>query len=152
MTTATDGGKWDEAVARQVVAREKDRPGALLPVLHAVQTEFGWVPPQAVAVVADLLNLSRAEVHGVLTFYHDFRTAPPRRHVLKLCAAESCQAMGGDDLGAAVGDHPALTVETAYCLGLCALSPAALLDGRPHGRLDPARLTALLAPIMAETA
>lgn len=137
------------------IARLAPLPGALLPIFHAIQDELGFVPHEAVARAAAALNLSRAEVHGVLTYYHDFRTAPPGRTVLKLCRAEACQTMGCRDLerrlrdvhGVAMGQTAAdgsLTVEPVYCLGNCALSPAALVDGEPIGRLDVARLDALV--------
>ena len=91
---------WSSERAAEIIRQHADRPGATLPILHALQEEFGHVPEEAVPLVADALNLSRAEVHGVVTFYHDFRREPPGRHVLKLCRAEACQAMGGDDLAA----------------------------------------------------
>src|SRR5207237_2237386 len=130
--------------------------GALLPVLHALQARFGCVPEAVVPMVAEALNLSRAEVHGVVTFYHDFRSEPAGRHVLKLCRAEACQAAGGDALaaraearlGIALGNTTAdsrVTLEPIYCLGLCATAPSAMLDGRVVGRLDEARLDALVA-------
>jgi formate dehydrogenase subunit gamma len=145
---------WEHDV-RRVLAQFKDRPGPLLEVLHAVQGAFGFVPPQAIGPIAQGLNLSRAEVHGVLTFYHHFRSAPPGRHVLQLCRAESCQAMGADALAAHAearlgvplgGSTPdgCFSLEPVYCLGLCACSPALLLDGEPHGRVSPQRLDALL--------
>lgn len=129
--------------------------GATLPILHAIQERLGYVPPAAVAAIAEAQNLSRAEVHGVLTFYHDFRTLPPGRHVLKVCRAEACQASGCDRLLAHLERRHAallhtttadggLTVEPVYCLGNCALGPSVLLDGRVHGRVTPARLDTLL--------
>ena len=142
----------------EIVAREADRDGALLPVLHALQAEFGWIPDEATPLVAEALNLSRADVHGVLTFYHDFRRAPAGRHVVKLCQAEACQARGSraitaeaeDRLGVALGGVTAdgdVTLEPIYCLGLCASGPAALVDGRPVARIDSARLGRLLAEV-----
>jgi formate dehydrogenase subunit gamma len=139
----------------RLIDERRHLPGALLPILHAVQEEFGHVDDEAVPVIAAALNLSRAEVHGVVTFYHDFRRSAPGRHVLKLCRAEACQSMGCEDLaegltrrlGIAFGETTAdgrLTLEPVYCLGNCALSPAAMLDGKLQGRLDEARLTALL--------
>jgi formate dehydrogenase subunit gamma len=144
----------DERIAG-IVARLKEARGALLPILHAIQGEFGHVPPAAVPIVADGLNLSRAEVHGVVTFYHDFRHKPAGRHVLKMCRAEACQAMGCEALveraesrlGVACGSTSAdgrVTLEPIYCLGLCATGPSAMLDGRVVGRLTPAKLDALL--------
>ena len=140
---------WNPDAAVAVIAGEARREGALLPVLHALNHAFGYVPSAAVALVADALNLSRAEVHGVVTFYHDFRAAPPPAHVLKLCRAEACQARGGEALAARTQARLAgredVAVEAIYCLGLCADGPAALLDDRPVARLDDARLTDLLA-------
>ena len=145
------------------LAAHRDQPGALLPVLHAIQDELGYLPEDTTARVAAGLNLSRADVHGVITFYSDFRTTPPGRHTLRLCRAEACQAMGAEALiahlaaqhGAALGAtraDRALTAEPVYCLGLCALAPAAMLDGALHGRLTRDRLDALLAPLVDEDA
>jgi len=133
-------------------------PGPLLPILHALQEEFGYIDREAVPLIADILNLSRAEVHGVVTFYPDFRTAPPGRHVLKLCRAEACQSTGGDKLaarvaakiGVAIGGVTTdgrVSLEPVYCLGLCAVAPSAMLDGRVIGRIDEEKLEALLAEI-----
>ncbi|HLZ84330.1 MAG TPA: formate dehydrogenase subunit gamma [Caulobacteraceae bacterium] len=142
---------WSPARTEAIIAPLVTREGALLPILHALQDTFGCVPREAVPLVAAALNLSRAEVHGVVTFYHDFREAPHGRRVVKLCRAESCQAMGAEAAGrfllAALGlpsGEPwggttadgAVTVEAVYCLGLCAVSPAALIDGEPRGRVD----------------
>lgn len=121
--------------------------GPLLPILHEIQAQFGYVPQETLPLIADALNLSRAEVHGVMTFYHDYRDHPAGRHVLKLCRAEACQSMGGDDLAArarallGIDWHQttldgAVTLEPVYCLGLCACAPAAMLDGEVHGRVD----------------
>jgi formate dehydrogenase subunit gamma len=130
-------------------------PGALLPILHAVQEEFGYIHREAEPLIADILNLSRAEVHGVVTFYRDFRRAPPGRHVLKLCRAEACQSMGGEKLATSVearagipfGGTTAdgrLTLESVYCLGLCALAPSAMLNEPVVGRLNQGKLDAHL--------
>jgi formate dehydrogenase subunit gamma len=138
---------WSEAEAREIVRRHSGREGPLLPILHDVQAAFGWIPPEAVRVVADALNLTRAEVHGIVSFYHDFRDGPAGHHVLKLCRAEACQSMGGEAVAQMVldrfevawGDTTAdggVTVEPIYCLGLCSCAPAAMLDGEPIGRLD----------------
>jgi formate dehydrogenase subunit gamma len=142
---------WSSDRAEEIVAPLVSREGALLPILHALQETFGHVPREAVPLVARALNLSRAEVHGVATFYHDFRQAPHGRRMVKLCRAESCQAMGGEAaarfllaaLGLPSGDpwggttaDGAVTVEAVYCLGLCSVSPAALIDGEPLGRVD----------------
>jgi len=128
----------------------------MLPILHALQETFGHVPEAAVRMVAEALNLTRAEVHGVVTFYHDFRHEPPGRRVLKLCRAEACRAAGCDALAARAeatlgipvgGTTPdgRVTLEAVYCLGLCATAPSAMHDSRVIGRLDEARLTTLLA-------
>jgi formate dehydrogenase subunit gamma len=146
---------WSRERAAAVIRGEAGRDGAALPILHALQETFGHVPDDAVPLVAETLNLSRAEVHGVVTFYHDFRRELPGRHVLKLCRAEACQAMGGDALaahaerrlGVALGETTPdgrVTIEPIYCLGLCACAPAAMLDGEVVGRLDGQRLDALL--------
>src|ERR1700750_3036395 len=122
-----------------------DREGPLLPILQALQEEFGYIDEAAEPLIAEALNISRAEVHGVVTFYHDFRRKPAGRHVLKLCRAEACQAAGGDAIAAragqrvatALGDPSAdgsVSLEPVYCLGLCACAPSAILDGRVHGR------------------
>jgi formate dehydrogenase subunit gamma len=143
---------WRLERAEEIIAGYADLEGAVLPMLQAVQATFGHVPPAAVALVSAALNLSRAEVYGAKSFYHDFREAPPGRRVVKVCRAESCQAMGCDaaarfllaDLGIDWGGTSAdgaVTVEAVYCLGLCAVSPAALIDGEPLGRLDGMTLT-----------
>jgi formate dehydrogenase subunit gamma len=146
---------WDVARGAEIIAEHAGLEGATLVMLHALQEAFGYVPEPAIPMVAEALNLSRAEVHGVFTFYHDFRHAPAGRHVLKLCRAEACQAAGGDalaaraeaKLGIALGHTTAderVTLEPIYCLGLCATAPSAMLDGRIVGRLDDARLDALV--------
>jgi formate dehydrogenase subunit gamma len=145
------------AVVQRVLAEHADRPGALLPILHAVQDQLGFVPQVVLPVIARALNLSRAEVHGVVTYYHHFRSEPAGRHVLQVCRAESCQARGGEQLlaqarertGCSGGHHTSAdgewTVEPVYCLGLCSSSPAAQLGDRLHARLTPARLDQLIA-------
>ena len=127
-----------------ILAAHKGREGALLPILHDVQAAYGSVSEDAVRVIAKALNLSRAEVHGVVSFYHDFKTAPDPRPVIKLCRAESCQARGVEAMVAALSDHPRVAVETVYCLGLCSVGPAAMVGDTLHGRLDAARLGALV--------
>ena len=147
---------WDETRGAEIIAEHSNQEGATLVILHALQEAFGYVPEPAIPMVAEALNLSRAEVYGVFTFYHDFRKQPAGRHVLKLCRAEACQAAGGDALaaraearlGIALGNTTAdsrVTLEPIYCLGLCATAPSAMLDGRIVGRLDEARLDALVA-------
>jgi formate dehydrogenase subunit gamma len=152
----TSYAPWDAKTARTIIAAKQSMPGALLPILHALQSEFGYIDREAEPLIADILNLSRAEVHGVVTFYHDFRHAPPGRHVLKLCRAEACQSTGGDKLaahaeariGAAIGTTTSdgrISLEPVYCLGLCATAPAVMFDGRVVGRLDENKLDALIA-------
>ena len=139
-----------------IVQEYQGLEGPLLPILHGIQEEFGYVPQEALPVIATALNLSRAEVHGVVTFYHDFRREPAGRHVLKLCQAESCQAMGSDAVAArikqllGIGFHQttadgAVTLEPVYCLGLCACSPSAMLDGEVIGRLDAEKVDEIVA-------
>jgi formate dehydrogenase subunit gamma len=146
---------WDAARAGELIDARKDEPGALLPILHALNHAFGYIDSAAVPMIARALNLSRAEIHGVVSFYHDFRHAPPGRHVLRLCRAEACQSMGADALWAEAcqklrldwGETSAdgrVTVAPVFCLGLCATAPAAMLDGKVVGGLDRARLGALL--------
>jgi formate dehydrogenase subunit gamma len=140
---------------RKIIATHRGAEGAALPILHAIQEAFGCVPEEAVPMVAEALNLSRAEMHGIVTFYHDFRRVPPGRHVLKLCRAEACQSVGADALAEQAHDRlgtdwggtsadGAVTIEPVFCLGLCACAPAAMLDGRVVGRLDRERLEGLL--------
>lgn len=151
---------WSEARTLDIVAEHEHLEGPLLPILHAVQESFGCVPEEAVPVLARELNLSRAEVHGVVTFYHDFRRDLPGKHILKMCRAEACQSMGcealveraEDRLGVSCGNTSAdgrVTFEAVYCLGLCATAPSAMLDGRVVGRLDNKKLDQLLQEAMA---
>jgi len=154
MTSAYE--PWNEARGAEIISEHAGIEGATLVILHALQEAFGYVPEPAIPMVASALNLSRAEVHGVFTFYHDFRKQPAGRHVLKLCRAEACQAAGGDALaaraearlGISIGDttpDERVTLEPIYCLGLCATAPSAMLDGRLVGRLDEKRIDALIA-------
>ncbi len=158
MTTDAPSAATDVVYA--IVARFRQQEGPLLPILHAVQDALGCVPPEAVRVIASELNLTRAEVHGVVTFYHDFRQELPGRHVIKLCRAEACQAVKGEllvsraegRLGIACGETTAdrnVTLESIYCLGLCATAPSAMVDGRVVGRLTAAKLDALLQEIQS---
>ncbi|ANP87456.1 formate dehydrogenase subunit gamma [Rhizobium ruizarguesonis] len=144
------------ARTRAIVADLRFLEGPLLPILHEVQQEFGYVPQEAMPVIAEELNLSRAEVHGVVTFYHDYRDHPAGRHVLKLCRAEACQSMGGDALAERVKAllgidfhqttlDGGVTLEPVYCLGLCACAPAAMLDGEVYGRVDDQTAAELVA-------
>jgi len=139
-----------QATVSSVVERLKDTPGALLPVLHGIQDVLGYIPPAAVPIIADGLNLSRAEVHGVISFYHYFRDTTPGRHTIHLCRAEACQSMnqqateahakrklGVDYHGTTA--NGAFTFEPVYCLGNCACSPAMMVDGELYGRVTPAR-------------
>ncbi|MFK3980075.1 formate dehydrogenase subunit gamma [Micromonospora sp. NPDC050397] len=143
-----------ERVRALVAAHRGDR-GALLPILHRIQEEFGWVDQQVVPVLAAELNLSRADVHGVITFYSDFRSEPAGRTTVKLCRAEACQSVGAEQvvahaeqvLGIKVGQTTSdgsVTLEQVFCLGNCALGPAAQINGRVHGRVDASRLDAIL--------
>lgn len=145
---------WDEDGARLIVASLSHLEGATLPILHALQDEFGYVDPQAVPLIAEALNLSRADVHGTISFYHDFRTTPPPRRVVKLCRAEACQAVGCERLVEELArDHGIVVdgpcsesrgaVESVYCLGNCALGPSALVEGELLGRVDADRIAAL---------
>lgn len=128
----------------QIIAAHAGREGALLPILHDVQAAFGHVSETAIRTIALALNLSRAEVHGVVSFYHDFRDAPDPRPVVKLCRAEACQARGVEALAAALPQQDRVKVETVYCLGLCSVGPNAMVGDRLHARLDSARLNALM--------
>ena len=146
------------ARVRAIVAAHRGERGALLPILHAVQVEFGHLDPAVEPVVADALNLSVAEVHGVVTFYRDFRRAPAGRATVRICRAEACQAVGADALlahaqarlGIAVGattTDGAVTLDEVFCLGNCALGPAVQVGGRLYGRVGPARFDALLGEL-----
>ncbi|MEY3657578.1 MAG: hypothetical protein RLZZ561_1316 [Pseudomonadota bacterium] len=130
-----------------ILNEHKGREGPLLPILHDVQAEFGFISEDAIRTIAEALNLTRAEVHGVVSFYHDFRTAPDARPVVKLCRAEACQARGIDAVAAAVPQQDRVKIETIYCLGLCSVGPAAMVGTTVHARLDAEKLTALVAAI-----
>lgn len=144
-----------EATIRALAEANAGRPGALLPILHAIQDELGYVPEAAVPIVANVLNLSRAEVHGVVTFYHFFRTSPPGKHTLYVCRAEACQSMGAREIERYVKEklnvdfHETtadgrFSLEPIYCLGNCACSPAVMIDEDVHGRVTTERLDELL--------
>ena len=140
---------WSIEEGSRVIADHADVRGPLLPVLHALQHEFGYVDPAAIPLVAKALNVSRADVHGVVTFYSDLRTTAPGARTVAVCRGEACQAVGGHELaayavsrlGVAFGSTSAdgaVSLEQVFCLGLCAVSPAVVVDGRVHGRMDPA--------------
>jgi formate dehydrogenase subunit gamma len=147
---------WNAKRAEEIIATHAGVEGAVLPVLLALQETFGFVGEEAIRLVAETLNLSRADIYGVATFYHDFKRHPPGRHVVKLCRAEACQSMGGDSLadrvrrrlgvdwGGTTSDGR-VTLEPVFCLGLCASAPAAMIDERVVGRLDDARIDSLLS-------
>jgi formate dehydrogenase subunit gamma len=148
----------DKTIVESIAHALKDKPGALMPILRRIQDELGWVPRDSVPVLAEILNLTRAEVHGVLSFYHDFRHEPPGRVVVKVCRAESCQAMGGlalaehvkHRLGCEFGVTSAdgiFTLEPVYCLGNCACSPAVVINGELLGRVTPERFDAAVATL-----
>jgi formate dehydrogenase subunit gamma len=149
-----------DSVSREAVmaavSRLREKPGALLPILHAIQDALGHIPPAAVPLIADALNLSRAEVHGVISFYHYFRDTPPGRHTIHLCRAEACQSMNQRGLEAhakrrlGVGFHQttadgSFSFEPVYCLGNCACSPAMMIDGELYGRVTPDRFDEILS-------
>jgi formate dehydrogenase subunit gamma len=154
---------WDPGRADELIRERENLPGALLPILHALQEEFGYVDEAAIPMMARALNISQADVHGTVSFYHDFRRSLAGRHVLKICRAEACQSMGCDAvirhvegrLGVRLGEttpDDAITVEEVFCLGLCAISPAAMLDGKPYGRISSQVADALLDGIRLDGA
>jgi formate dehydrogenase subunit gamma len=146
---------WSTERANEIIAEHRGLEGATLPILHALQHAFGYVDQEAVPLIADALNLSKAEIFGTISFYHDFRSKPAARHVLKLCRAEACQSRGavalhqhckthlGIDWHGTTSDG-AITLEPVFCLGLCSSAPAALIDERPVARLTPAKMDALI--------
>ncbi len=147
----------DDEPIHRICGEHGRRPDELIEILHTVQKEHGYLTDAALRTIAEALNISRAEIHGVVSFYHDFYRAQPARHILKICRAEACQAVGSDDLAAyaerkfatTMGDKGAggqIGIEAVYCLGNCALGPAMLIDGKLHGRVTPERLD-----ILAET-
>ena len=156
MTEPEPPHSWSKDKAALAIAPHVRQPGGLLPALHALQAEFGWIPKPAMAFLANEFNLSRAEVFGAASFYHDFRLeGPAGRHVLKLCRAEACQSVGAEKLAAQIKQHLGLnwnetsadgewTLEPVFCLGLCASGPSAMIDGEPAARLDAQKLTAIL--------
>jgi len=125
---------WSKEAAISVLATTRDEPGPVLISLQALQKHFGYVPQDAIALVADTCNVSRADVHGVLTFYHDLQTSPVPRNTVHLCGAEACQAVGARELAKALEESGSVEIETAYCFGNCALGPAAMMGGKLIGR------------------
>jgi formate dehydrogenase subunit gamma len=158
--TIIDLSPREAVAAREIALRHGNKPDALLEILHDLQEELGYVPEPALPALAKALNLSRAEVHGVVTFYHDFRRAPAGRHVIKICRAEACQSMKGNELvamaerflnmklGQTTADG-AITLEAVYCLGNCALSPAVMVDDRLVGRVDAAKFEKIVSECWA---
>jgi formate dehydrogenase subunit gamma len=153
----------DLAVVRDVIEAKKSMPGALLPILHAIQEQLGYIPKESVRLIAKALNLSRAEVHGVITFYHYFRTQPPGLHTIYLCRAESCQAMNSEALEAHVKarlgiDYHQTTpdgvfsLEPVYCLGNCACSPSLMVGREVYGRVTPQSFDAMLDELRGSVA
>ena len=146
--------EYSREAASAIIASFEARPEMLVQILHGFMERFGWIPKTAITQLADELNLSRAEVHGTVSYYHDFRTDPPGRRVVKICQAEACQAMGcreltahaqaslGVDLNASTAEY---SLEPVYCLGNCACSPAVMVDGRTYGRVDGSRFDAIIA-------
>lgn len=146
---------WNDSAAEDILREKKDMPGALLPILNALQEKFGYIEPEFVPVIAQTLNLSRAEVHGVTSFYHDYRQTPPGKRVIKICRAEACQSMAGRNLEDHVkqklgieyrGTTPSgeYTLEPVYCLGNCACAPAIMMDDKLYGRVTPEKFDTLL--------
>lgn len=154
----TQFSAWDAQIARSCIAELKSKPGALLPILHALQERFGYVDKEAVPIIADELNLSRAEVHGVITFYHEFRHEAPGRYTIKICRAEACQSMGCNDLiehvksSLGIDFHETtadgkFSLEAVYCLGNCACSPALMVNEEPYGYVDPKSFDGIVAEL-----
>jgi len=152
---------WDKIAVAEVIASLKDKPGALLPILHGIQDRLGYIPKGSVPLIAEALNVSRAEVHGVITFYHYFRDTPPGKHTIHVCRAESCQSMNGAGLEAyakaklGIEYHEttvdgAFSLEPVYCLGNCACSPAISIDGEVYGRVSPERFNEILDDVRAQ--
>lgn len=147
---------YDKQMAAEIVAEFDARPEMLVQILHVFLERFGWISEDAIRQLAEELNLSRAEVHGVVSYYHDFRTTPPGRHVIKICQAEACQAMGSRDLSShaerALGidmhsSNADVTLEPVYCLGNCACSPAVMVDGKTYGRVSKRRFDDIVAAL-----
>jgi formate dehydrogenase subunit gamma len=162
MSETTRPSASDEmAAVRAVLAQHAGEPGALLPILHDVQDTLAYVPAHVVGEIAGALNLSRAEVHGVITYYHHFRSEPAARHIIQICRAESCQSMGAEALLSHARQHlgcgahglskdGAITLEAAYCLGLCAQSPAMVVDDELHAHVTPQAFDRLVSRLVAQ--
>ncbi|MEW7008271.1 formate dehydrogenase subunit gamma [Lentilitoribacter sp. EG35] len=149
-----------EAVTSDIINKLQSLEGPMLPILNGIQETFGYIPKDSLAVIADKLNLSKAEVYGVVSFYHDYRTEPAGKHIVKICRAEACQSMGINELsdrllsllGLKWGETSKdgnVTVEATYCLGLCACAPAAMVDGKLVARLDSTKIESLAAEVSA---
>ncbi len=147
---------YDKQIASEIIANFDARPEMLVQVLNAFVERFSWISEDAIRQLAEELNLSRAEVHGVVSYYHDFRTSPPGQHVIKICQAESCQAMGSRELSAHAekslgvkmhSNTEKLTLEPVYCLGNCACSPAIMVDGKTYGRVSTERFDNIVAVV-----
>jgi len=153
--------EWDKNAVSAVIDGLKEKPGALLPILHGIQDTLGYIPPDSVPMIASALNLSRAEVHGVITFYHYFRETPPGKHTIHLCRAESCQSKNAAGLEAhakaklGIDYHEttqdgAFSLEPVYCLGNCACSPAMSINGEVYGRVTPERFDEILNEVRGQ--
>jgi len=147
---------YDKQSAREIIEGFENRPEMLVQILHAFLDRFGWISDEAIRQLASELNLSRADVHGVVSYYHDFRTSPPGKHVVKICEAEACQSMGSRELSEhaqeslGLGMHESnddVTLEPVYCLGNCACSPAIMVDGKTFGRVNADRFDEIVATI-----
>jgi formate dehydrogenase subunit gamma len=147
---------WDVAAVRQIIDAQKSTPGALLPILHSIQDLVGHIPDDAVPLISDGLNISRAEIHGVITYYHHFHQHPVGKHLVQVCRAEACQARGAEALEAHVKSSlgcdyhqttrdGAVTLEPAYCLGLCSVGPNIVIGDEYHARVTPEKFDALIA-------
>ena len=154
--------QWNVEEINQIIQGLEDKPGALLPILHAIQDHLGYVPPDSVPLIARALNLSRAEVHGVISFYHYFRESPPGRQTVHICRAEACQAMGSDALEAHAKERLGIdyhentsdgefSLEPVYCLGNCACSPSIMIGKVVHGRVSPERFDEIIEATKAKS-
>ena len=161
MDTGENAHSWDRETVQSIASSLKGKPGALMLILRRVQDALGWVPRDSVPVIAKILNLSRAEVHGVVTFYHDFRHHPPAKNIVKVCRAESCQAMGAVPLAQHIRDRlrcdfgqtsadGVFTLDAVYCFGNCACSPAVMVNGKLLGRVTPRRFDEALAKLATD--